>query len=382
MVDNALKIVGAIFPADFSPSFGIVISTGNGGFCIQVGNLTQDTIAEFVEIPAEDLEGVQFLDGPFVNLGDKLHIVFRDHARQYYAGDLINVESLLRIALNKPKTPLVVKLAIAELSSSNQEVKIYRQYLANSIGSVLGENTSRLFQSSDLRIRLWDIVEAAASSAEARRRIISSRVRMLAELSVDGEILVDIRIIDPLDIRINRDEVIQKLADEYGGASAPFVMEKANLNRLQDSEDPTHLTVLDAVRRSPRQEERVAIMIRALILYPKAAAFALERYTDPASMAEGIFRNIRNTLSPGSDQLSFKDEHHVIATLIPRILRGVYSRRLGTFLYYLALYLNDYSDIAVQIRKSLDTRKSLSVQAFRSKIEDALAGRDKPGSAI
>jgi hypothetical protein len=279
------------------------------------------------------------------------------------------------MAIAHRKTPTVVSLEIAEHIGDQDRRSDLRHKMMSRLNDTFGTATARSFINSAARAKLWGILEREALNPEAAERIRVLRARLDASVADDGTVTLDLSAMKLSDLRISLSDVQYEMQSEFPRSALARGMAVADLTRLPDSEDPTSLTIGAALRRSPRQEERLAIWLRALILYPEAALQALEDYNEPAQMARDMMSFLNAQLR---DHLSLEREQAreaLVASLMSAVISQSYPRRRGVLLYYFAHHLGDLPSVAAQVVLIVAKSGARDIVIMRDKIVDTLAAR-------
>lgn len=371
-----MKIVGVLRVCDYRPTFALAVArnSSDSNLWIQVSAPASDLIERFTLLPEADVSDVQEVDGPSVEIGDKYIHAFIDRAGGLYLDSANELRVVLNVALNDPQTPGVVRLTISELLHDQLRSVELRNALATDLSNSFGYESGQAFLSSSATGKLWEILELNALNEAALERIRRSRGRVSARIQ-NGTTEIDISAISAADLRISEEDIARHLGIAMGELSFSSDMPRANLSGLPDSTEPTVLTIMEAMRRSPRQEERLAILLRALILHPAPALTAMDRYVDPAQMANQAIASLKKMTADFQDQPEIRRQI-IIASLMRTIFRDAYPRRRGALLFYFAEHLSDFPEVADALQQLLRNSRADAVEVLRDRIERALANRN------
>jgi hypothetical protein len=376
---DSVEIIGAALICNFHPSFAIAIGKhpARPGYWAQILNPSSQKIIGFAPLSEDYFEDINFVEANIqISTGDIYIHAFLDKSGSLYLDTAKNLQVLFGVALNDPATASPVKLSISENMDKIYRVRQFRSGVADAVAVSFGGYAGQSLSNSTARSSLWDLLEAAAVDDHARRRIQNVRSRLLARISNDGSVDVDLTFLNPEDINVTVEEIVSRLQGNLGRRRGGLEMPRVDLSRLPSSADPTIITILDAVKRSPRQEERIAILIRSLILHPLPALRAMEIYKDSAQMAQSGVAMLRDRFAHGSENLN---EYWLVSQLVPiirRLISGAYPRRRGVMLFYFAEHLSDFPPIAGVLRQVLDGTSARDVEELRPIILKALDGKN------
>ncbi|PVM78449.1 hypothetical protein DDF65_15475 [Caulobacter radicis] len=316
------------------------------GYWIQVIASGSRTIDRFAPISDEEVGLISRQVAIPVRLGGVYVHAFIDRSGGLHLDRAENLKTQFNIAISHPDTSMPVRLAIAECMTDVDRARRQRDALHKEFLNRLGQRAATSFLNSAATGQLWGLLERHAISSDARGRIRACRSRITAEVSSDG-ISVDLSAVRLEDLNIDFSEIGPRLTQAfgYGAYASPQV---ADLSGLPFSETPTGMTIVSAVERSPRQEERLSILLRAAILYPSAFRSAISQYSDPAFMTNQALRLLRGGFV---DELSDIEARRVaqVAAIVPKLFSMAYPRRRGAMLYYMAVHLGDHAPIAKTI---------------------------------
>ncbi len=368
------RIVGAIHLCDFHPSFGLAIAVTEAaqGYWLQITSPGTQKVRSFALISENEWTDVQRVADRPVRIGDDYVHAFLDKNGALYLDTASELRVLFNVVLNDRETSSTTKLAICEELGLLERARTYRRDSIEAATKAFGPHAARSFESSAARATLWEILESAAVNDAALQRIQTARPYLIATIAQDRSISIDISLLDPADLRLSVEEVSNRLRNLFGMAHSEYKLSRVDLRGLPSSTDPTIVTILEAVQRSPRQEERLAILIRSLILHPVPAISALDHYSDPAQMARTSMERLRSLFRALPDNATEEDREIRVASTIPAIIADAYPRRRGVILFYLAQHLSDFFHITTQIKAALTSRHSLEIEELRPRIEEAL----------
>ena len=368
------RIVGILRLCDYQPALAAVVVERSDfeGLWYQSSCALTKKVIGFTQVSDVDLAEIESMPGPNVSEGDDYVHAFIDWKSRLHFGSASELTVQFDIAMSMKVTSTSVKLSLSDLKPNRSARNELRKKAAAEVSSQFGQGSSKLFVDSILRGQLWMVLEDAASGSESLRRIKKMRHLLSATLDKAGDLAINISALDPSDIRVGTDEIIDHMRQEFGLLSPPFDLPVANLSGLPNSAEPDIMTITEAITRSPRQEERLAILLRSLLLYPAPAIQVLERYEDEAKMARAAVDLLRYYNARSYFGSSERERELRIAQIIPRIVSDAYPLRRGEMIYYLAVHLRDFSHIADTIRNLLSRSNSQNIAVIKEKIIERL----------
>jgi hypothetical protein len=134
----------------------------------------------------------------------------------------------------------------------------------------------------------------------------------------------------------------------------------------------TRQVIAKKIRKTARQEERIAMILDMIVQDRPYGLAILEEYkSDRAKFATYALDQIRTLFT--DMHVDTKDEY-VVAGLIPRLFSYTYPLNRGRLLYFLARYLAKYPQINQAIARCLNRTASMFVEEYRSRINQLLSG--------
>jgi hypothetical protein len=221
-----------------------------------------------------------------------------------------------------------------------------------------------------------------ASNREAARRILKVRSKTTATLNPDGSISVDLSALNPEDRRaINQQELEEMLQMEF----APVESEETILDEQyvvgKDAELGKIHEILGRAQAAGRQEERVSILIDAILSDRSAGLGALIRYEhDRAKFANWALKELRSRfLEPPRRQMLLLDarsaDEEIMAELIPQFFTHTFPMNRGSMLLILARSLGRWPLLNSAIRAATDRSQSFVVDMYRKEVHSELERR-------
>lgn len=369
-------IAGAIRLADYNPSFGLTVvrRVDDEGCWVQIIAPNSGRVQGFKRLSSEDSSDVNSVGPKTVKIGSPYIFAFIDKNGGLHLGSAKDLRVEFNIALVDPRTSTATKLAISECVADRSRSREFRKQLEGEFEAAFGRAVAGSFVNSMARSQLWDLLESVAIDKEALKRIQDTRPRITVKVSKD-DVEVDLGDLDLNDVSIDFKDIQERLREEFVGGGGFSDIQVTDLSGLPSSDDPTVVTILAAVERSPRQEERLAIILRSLILYPDVAKQMIERYHDRAKMA-GNAVDVLRTVLLGSEAFE-REEGRVfmIARLIPKFFADAYPRNRGELLYYLSAHLFDFPVVAEEIRALVNKTNAMDVVFMKGRIFEMLDKR-------
>jgi hypothetical protein len=378
MIENSatLAVVGAVRYSSLQPAFALpVLSRSNDGrLWIQLRDSRSQRIVGFIPLAETRLEDIAHQTHIPVEIGSDYVHAFIDRQGQLFIDTAAGLRTNLSIAYNHPVTPLCTKIAIAEQLSLTRADQLELQgRLADGFDDEFGKSSSRSYKNSFVRQRYWDLLEAAASSTEAASRIVRSKAQLRARVLADGTLDLDSSALDPQDLRVPIDTIEAQLGAEFGHLVISYgPPPKLDLSDLRFAHNPSSAVILRAVQSSPRQEERLAVLMRAALIHPDAGAEAIQRHHDRGAFARDALQLLRGRLGR---QLNDHEREVAVATTVHEIYLNCYPFGRGKFLYYISTHLNDFPLIKGIVERILGSTSAEAVEAYRPEILAALNGK-------
>ena len=337
------------------------------------------TVSNFRVLEGEVQRGVPIERPRSVKVGGPIIHVFITQEGAAHVGSLTELETILkRFAANFPDKRSVV-LQIYELVGTDVERRAARAQMHNFITQRSGSNAAQSFYSgSVLRSTLWDGVLAAAPNAESAQRILRVRSKLGAAISENGRLELDLSALDPRDSElIDLGRLTSEILSKFDITPAQ------TLPPLSANEDPSSIIqsgrvseILRRAKAAGRQEERVAILIDALLEDRDTGFAALTQYgKDRAQFANWALQELRSHFFARED--SRKNDQLIVAHLIPRFFSHYYTLSRGELLLYLATHLAKWPAVNQALRQTLNRTASVFVNNFRKRIDQILTEADQ-----
>lgn len=373
-----LKIIGVARYTSSVPAFALPIvarDKDSPELFVQVLGADNRTIEAMREVEGMNASHYTPVDGPEIHAGRPYVHAFVCKDNRLVLGPIEEIKTFLRIALSDKTTPLTTKLSIAEFMNLHEDVSIYRSAINIDIANSLGVIAGKEYQDTAVRGRLWEILDSAATSPDAKARISKIRPAVFARVT-DAGIVIDIDAIDPKDINVKADQIVRRLSSEFGNTSFKVDdIERVDLSKIGNLDNPTVGGLLSAIQLSKRQEERLALLIRSILVYPSVGLELLSGYSDPAGFTDRIAGLLRNLFRGSAYQMPTSQRELAVAKLIKPIFTASYPLRRGVLLHDLAMHLSDFDHISGELSRVLSNSSAKDVHAYRSRIAQLIADR-------
>jgi hypothetical protein len=317
--------------------------------------------------------------GPSVRIGDEPHYAFIAAAGSIHLGTLKTLRPKLAQFVGANPARRGLTLQIRELVGTDQEKKIARAEMRTLLLEQQGSAAARSFyEGSVLRSVLWSrLLSVADNNKEMAKRILAARGQLSANVSPEGKIALELAALSQEDLAaLDTSKLIESILLEYD----PQPNASVATTNLRDDDTHNFMEVqrdvevlLNRMLKTGRQEERIALIISAILRNPSVGKTALLQYeTERAKTAEWAIKELRKTFI----DTSWPSDERVVASLIPKLFTQQYPMTRGDLLFFLAKHLGSWPEINRSIRECLAKTHSMYVELRRSEIEEALAQLD------
>jgi len=161
-------------------------------------------------------------------------------------------------------------------------------------------------------------------------------------------------------------KAVKTLIHHFGGDSSLLIVERPSLNSASSTAE-----AIDEIRVAPRQEERLAILFRAILLNPKTGLRVLGEYTfEESKLANHTLYLMRKEI-PRIKRKPGEIEQYIYFC-IGRAITETYPMRKAEMLLYLAKHLADFPEAKFIIQKKLNSTRSMFVEPLRDEIQRLL----------
>jgi hypothetical protein len=361
----------------------VLYSTGSAGFALPVirGPNNAWYMQEIDEV-TNLVVGCRLLEGhlaepmplanpALVRLGTEAKLCFVDDGGVAHLGPLEDLRSIVvKYCLEHP-TRLDLSLQLAFMSESAEDrrsalARISEAILASPHSDAIFE--CEALQRSALRMRLWDRLVESADNSDLAHRVLAVRAQLDVEVDPNGSISLNLSALSAEDLaKFDLPALRHEMQNEFGRDTFVFQRSHREHQRELFADDPSWQLPLSVLSRAGRQEERVAMLIDALLRDPGDGALLLKNYKkDRASFATQIIRMLERSVEDGA--VSVTD----IIQVIDRALITVFPRNRGDLFYYLAKHLAKYTEINTFLARRLGDYKNMYVGQVREAVSELL----------
>ena len=362
--------VGFALPI-FSHSTGPIIPF------VQVNDEITGRITEFLSLDDAKPQIIP-VAGHSVAVGDEKIYAFMASLEEIRVGTLDALRTALEQFAEANASRAGLVLQIRELIGSHEEKKIARIRMQTLLLEEQGKIAAQSFyEGSVLRAVLWECLVSIALNREMARRILSVRSRLRAQVTANGSIALDLSALSPDDqAAIDQEALIERMLLEFEPEPAKTIRAR---NSYRNDFRHESKALLDQIGRTRRQEERVSILMSAILDNPLVGKAALLEYgKDKGKFADWTLKELRKIFV----DTNWPSDERIIASLIPRLFTKQYPLTRGDLLFYLAKHLAKWPLINLSIKKTLDRTKSMFVDFRRRDVEDALDQHRMPKMTV
>lgn len=322
---------------------------------------------------------VSIFFGPTARIGGSIIHVFITDDRKAHAGSIVELKSVLMNYVNSHSERIAVILQIQELIGTSYEKKNARSSMRDLVLRYSGTKSAQIFyEGSTLRTALWQHLLARAPNDTTAKRILAVRPRLSAEVDSDGTIRLDLTALGADRVLFDEQQIVAGLAAEFDTTVDGVGLSHGPVQIIENTPPSEAIdTILQAIKNTGRQEERIAILVEGILRDRDTGIKALRGYhQDRGKFAQWALHELRRRFS-GQAPDNSQDEL-LIANLIPRFFTQQYPLARGSLLYYLAKHLAKWPHINHAIRHCLDRTASMAVDSWRPEIEELLRGTSGP----
>jgi hypothetical protein len=311
---------------------------------------------------------LQLLQAPpaFAAIGEEPLYVFIAYPSAVHAGTLETLKQVLQqfAQANPSRHSIVVQ--IKELIGTTQEKKNARSNMRKLLLKEQGAAAARsYYEGSVLRSILWE-------------RILDVRGQLSATVGSDGKIALQLSALSNED----RDALdTAKLVAAILAEFEPSPDEVGDLQSFAQNHDiDIHERTENLVRQiknTGRQEERIALLISAILDDPSLGRSVLTTYQkDRAQTAAWALSELRRLFI---DQ-NWKSNEQVIASMLPQLFKQQWPMTRGDLLVSLARHLGRWPQINEAIYNLFKRSQSYYVAMWSEEIKNALARSENDGA--
>jgi hypothetical protein len=237
------------------------------------------------------------------------------------------------------------------------------------------EAAQAFYEGSILRSILWSKLVDAAINADAARRMLHARTKIEVKVGTNGAIELDLSAIDPRDYAgTSAAQLAAELQQELE-CVIPAVIDLKSIETQVESLNVIQggrvSSALRRIKNTPRQEERIALLLDEILRDPTIGSSVLLQYAqDRAKFATHALSKIREMIPIAN--IGGGGDEQAIATLVPAFFAYTYPMNRGRLLYFLAKHLAKYPLINEAIDNSLRRTASMFVDEHRHAISELL----------
>ncbi|MET4480834.1 hypothetical protein [Bradyrhizobium sp. F1.13.3] len=307
------------------------------------------------------------------SIGDPQVYAFVPTATSMHAGSLrVLRPRLASFAEANPNRHGIV-VQIRELIGTGQEKKVARARMRTLLLEQQGAAAARsYYEGSVLKSILWSCLLASAIDAPMCRRILHARGQLSASVNADGTISIDLSSLSADDQKhIDIEKLISEIMLEFelppDANDRSYVIEHEDIELVKRRAKE----LARSIALTGRQEERIAMLIAAILNDPAVGKSALSEYkSDRAQTAAWTLAELRK-LFVGA---RWDSDEQVIAALLPRLFKQQWPMTRGDLLLSLANHLAKWPRINQAIHRIVGSTRSAYVEMWRSEINHALDG--------
>jgi hypothetical protein len=310
-------------------------------------------------------------DGPSLVVGDEPIYAFMESVDSVHAGTLRFLRATLEKVVAESESRPDLILQIRELIGSAEEKKVARAKMQNSILQAHGTEAARSFyEGSVLRSAMWSCLLSTAHNEKMARRILSVRSSLSASIASTGGITFDLSALTPQDQNaIDQTKLLAKILLEFDPEPSARPTTILSDNYSPDVRRSTEV-LLEQISHAKRQEERVAMLLSAILDNPIIGKSALLQYrSDRAKFADWAVKEISRLLL----NTDWSSDERIIAALIPTFFTRHYPLSRADLLLALAKHLGKWPLVSEAIKGKLAKTRSIFIHLRRAEIEKELS---------
>lgn len=332
-------------------------------------------ITSFRSLEQTDFPSIR-ANGPSLMVGDKPIYAFFSTAEDVHVGTLDILRPMLEKVAEDSSSRQDLVLQIRELIGSADEKKIARVRMQRQILKEHGIVAARSFyEGSVLQSVMWSCLLSTTTNERMARRILKARPSLSATITSTGKITLDLLALSEQDrAAIDSSKLLTMILLEFDPEpnNRPTAI-LADNSYAPDIRRNTEV-LLDQISLTKRQEERVAVLLSAILDNPLVGKSAILQYqTDKAKFADWAVKEIRQLLL----NTDWSSDERIVASLVPRFFARQYPMSRGDLLFFLAKHLGKWPLVREAIRGSLKKTQSLFVSWRRTEIEGELLRHDR-----
>lgn len=310
-----------------------------------------------------------------VSVGDEPLQAFVSESDEAHIGTISELKPFLMACTERYSDNAAIVLQITELVGTDEAKRLARIKMRDCIYSLAGERAAEAFyEGGTLRAALWEVLVSSISDTDAVRRILRVRSRLAAHVAPDGKIELNLEALDPRDAAaIDEAKIRGMLSNQFDARLAHGAHGYAAERGSNALHEPMVSELLRKIRHESRQEDRVALLLKAVLEQRRAAMVLLQLYRDRSRQASGVLDELRHKLAI-AERAKDKSDEEVIAELVPRIFTNSHPALRGSSLFALARHLSRWPKINRAISFTTARSNSTYVDPYRVDIDRALRG--------
>ncbi len=305
---------------------------------------------------------------------DEPIISFTNSRGNIYCDKRSNLIQQLRIACESREASEAFKLSAYELIGDNDQILHHRLKSIECTADELGASSAYAYRNSIAIDLTWRLLERNTVTMDASKKLALFRANVTAKFK-DDNLEISLGSMSTDDFTIGIDEITRIISNEMKGIkTVNQIPSKADLSNMGGA-DLSYNDIVQAVRMSKRQEERIAILIRSILLSPRQGIHFLENYPHNAQFELDAVNIIRQSISliDIEDQL---DVEFRMSLLIRKLISASYPMRKGETIFFFSEHLADFDLMRAQIESALLRSNSFSVNILRKEINESLNRRN------
>lgn len=306
-------MVGFLPFSDCWPTFAIpLFNIGpERKLCVQEIDEISDSISSFSELEGDTQNFVAFKHDQLVSVGGKPIYAFCASQEAAHVGRLNDLIPALKHYLSITDLAVSVRLQISELIGTKEEKRSARISMRRFVFSETGESTAREFYEESLRSAVWDRLATHAVNPQAKARILSARSRVSVVVGKDDQLSLHHPGLDSADYSASQSDILKEVEAEFGKFSdtlplAPLAGQDPQFEGswydLSDTDRATAQSYISRIVRAGNQEERIALLLTALLANRAIGIHVLQLYAgDRAKYAHHARNELLKALAPNSE---------------------------------------------------------------------------------
>lgn len=266
--------------------------------------------------------------------------------------------------------PLSVQIQLADICGDQSGKIGLRHKIRNNILHSSGEASARRFDLGYARSTLWDVALDSTDETLAKMRPRDIMESFDVE-DAGGGVRVSI---DPYLSQALSSQTLLRInaifRQRFDRSRQGDLFEPAREDFFSSDHDPRLDEAYLDIRNLPRQEERLAHLLRLSIANPEVGIPLIGIYRDKSRFANRAVSYAKSYLLLGMDK---NERIRTVSQMIAPIVEFAFPMNRGLLLYELSLALGEFGQISAAISARLQQTNARAVADFRTAIEDVLA---------